>query len=139
MIQDKTPGSPPFHPHQIVYLPCDDSRLYTEVIDVLTDRRLAWVRPLVLVTLEAAIPLAASGILGLGEGQIGRIPTVPDLLWPLDQFLPALDTDFLALMAILPNQTDAAADLDCNAIVSQFTRRLWAQLRTTSHPDDALP
>jgi hypothetical protein len=58
MFKDLQP--PSFQPHQIVYLACDQSRLYTEVIEILVDRQLAWVRPLVLVPPTEILPLAAS-------------------------------------------------------------------------------
>jgi hypothetical protein len=124
MIND--PHLPSFQPHQIVYLTCDHSRLYTEVIEILVDRQLAWVRPLVLVTPTETLLLAASALLGWLDphGWPDR-PTTPDLLWPLDQFYPALDTDFVDLLAVIPVQPHKKSRLSHGAIVSQFTRRLW--------------
>lgn len=120
---------PSFQPHQIVYLACDHSRLYTEVIEILVDRQLAWVRPLVLVTPEETLPLAASAALGLPAppGWPDR-STTPDLIWPLDQFHPALDTDFVALVATLTDRPDQGLVTSHSARVSQFTRRLWSQV-----------
>jgi hypothetical protein len=132
MFQNETPDLPPLHPHQIVYLTCDDCRLYTEVIDILVDRQLAWVRPLALATPEDVLPLAASGILGLEDFNTGGGPIAPDLLWPLDQFSPALDTDFLDLLALLPTQGAKPNHPVQNAVVSQFTHRLWAESRTSA-------
>lgn len=116
-----------FQPHQIVYLAYDHSRLYAEIIDILAERQLAWARPLVLVTPEEVLPLTASSALGLGDLQDwSDSPTAPDLLWPLHQFCPALDTDFVDLLARLPAQPTQPTKLPRNLAVSQFTRRLWA-------------
>jgi len=136
MIQPDPPNSPQFQPHQIVYLTCEDGRLYTEVIDILVDRQLAWVRPLVLVTMEEVLPLAASSVLGLEDPNTWGGPIVPDLLWPLDQFSPALDADFLDLLALLPTQGAKPDHAAHNAVVSQFTRRLWAEVRTSAVPSE---
>jgi hypothetical protein len=125
-----------FQPHQIVYLACDQSRLYTEVIEILADRRRAWVRPLVLVTPEETLPLAASSLLGLGDFQgWPDAPMAPDLLWPLEQFYPALDTDFVDLLAMLPAHTAPLSNLPRNGAVSQFTRRLWEVTGVHAQPD----
>lgn len=126
-----TPDAPrwnAFQPHQILYLACDQSRLYTEVIEILAERQLAWVRPLVLVTPEETLPLAASSVLGLGEAHAWpEAPMAPDLLWPLAQFFPALDTDFIDLLATLPAQMAKRSNPrpSRSVAVSQFTRRLW--------------
>ena len=126
MIND-APQPQFFQPHQIVYLACDRSRLYTEVIEILVDRQLAWVRPLVLVTPEETLPLAASTMLGLPDPQGWQdLPTTPDLLWPLAQFCPALDTDFVELLSRLPTHLAKRPNSAHSAAVSQFTRRLWA-------------
>ncbi|QQE63888.1 hypothetical protein GFS31_05590 [Leptolyngbya sp. BL0902] len=123
----------PFQPHQIVYLTCDQSRLYTEVIEVLTDRQLAWVRPLVLSTPKETLPLAAASALGWEQGAGHDAPAVPDLIWPLAQFTPALDTDFLALLTTISPPTAGAVRRDQGAVVSQFIRRLWGT-RAVSPP-----
>ena len=136
MIKDLQP--PSFQPHQIVYLTCDQSRLYTEVIEILVDRQLAWVRPLVLVTPTETLPLAASSVLGLPDpqGWPGR-PTTPDLLWPLDQFCPALDTDFVTLLATLADRPDQWLSASHSVRVSQFTPRLWEKVAGASQPNQA--
>jgi hypothetical protein len=134
MFRDLQP--PSFQPHQIVYLACDQSRLYTEVIEILVDRQLAWVRPLVLVTPTEILPLAASSVLGLPDSQgWPDRPTTPDLLWPLDQFCPALDIDFVALLATLANRPDQSLSASHSARVSQFTRRLWEKVAGASQAD----
>lgn len=124
-----------FQPHQIVYLACDQSRLYTEVIEILAERQLAWVRPLALVTPQELLPLAAAAALGWGAAQPWHDQaTIPDLLWPLDQFFPALDTDFVDLLAMMPAHPDQQGGLSQGAIVAQFTRRLWEIAQGNSQP-----
>lgn len=115
-----------FQPRQIVYLACDHSRLYTEVIEVLADRQLAWVRPLVLVTPEETLPLANASVLGIaGDDRWPDPSATPDLIWPLNQFHLALDTEFMELLSILPSQATKAPALSHSTVLSQFTRRLW--------------
>ncbi len=125
------PQRPPFQAHQIVYLICDQHRLYTEVIEILSERQLAWVRPLALMTPEDVLPLSAS----LDWGEIpprADQPTIPDLLWPLNQFYPALDTDFVALWAMMPTPPHKGEQVAHSAIISQFTRRLWETTQGTA-------
>ncbi|NJL46715.1 MAG: hypothetical protein HC929_03450 [Leptolyngbyaceae cyanobacterium SM2_5_2] len=44
-------------PRPIVYLACQQTRLYGEVIQVLTERQRCWVRPLWLVTPDQVLTL----------------------------------------------------------------------------------
>lgn len=78
-------------PGQLVYLQNCDDRLYGEVIQVIPDRQIVWIRPLLL--LEAALNLEPN-----------VLHSVADLLWPMQQFQPALDTDVLPLMPALQDK-----------------------------------
>lgn len=119
-------ADPPLVPRQIAYLSCDRSRLYTEVIQVLSDRQLCWARPLVLTTPDYTVFLNPDNPLGLSSPVAAPdLDKAPDLLWPIHQFLPALDTDFLDLMT-----TAAAPNYSMRTLLNQFIHRLW---ETTSN------
>ncbi len=120
---------------QVVYLTCDQTRLYVEIIQVLEDRQLGWVRPLMLVT-PARPPLVHStGVLGTGAP--ADRPEVPDMLWPLGQFYPALDTDVVSCLTPPSAQaaTVTAAALT-SASLNCFIQRLWGQAQFSSQTDD---
>ncbi len=92
------------NPGQIVYLEYLDQRLYAEAIQVAGSVRL-WCRPLMLVchlpydsrqrqmTIAAAATDPATCSLELHD-----LKTAPDLVWPIDRFKMAFDTDFFALL-----------------------------------------
>ncbi len=106
--------SPNFQPGQIVSLEHDDKRLYTEVIQVVVSRRLCWVRPLMLVT-NTDVPQLITDLRGAS-----------DLLWSIDMFRPALDTEVITLLSkVLAKEpkpgTDSAAKLQLN----QFIHQVW--------------
>ncbi|HIK46297.1 MAG TPA: hypothetical protein IGR64_15665 [Leptolyngbyaceae cyanobacterium M65_K2018_010] len=131
---------PQFSPGQIVYLVCEQTRLYAQVIQVLVDRGLGWVRPLVLVTPTQTLVL--EGSLALGHPHpptLGLGPKVPDLLWPLEQFYPALDTEFLELLATAPRLSPSEWEglaADISPRLHRFVNQLW-QAQTTSLATEA--
>lgn len=120
----------PLVPRQIAYLSCDRSRLYTEVIQVLSDRQLCWARPLVLTTPDYTVFLNPNPGFGLpsqsaASDSTSDLEKAPDLLWPMHQFSPALDTDFLELIMATATPTHSRRTL-----LNQFIHRLW---ETTSN------
>jgi hypothetical protein len=93
---------PPFQPHQLVCLPYQEHYLYAEVVQMITERGLCWVRPLALlsrlencdgqpVTLE--VDSKAVGIQDLRAG--------PDLLCSSSLFRAALDTEIIPILTHL--------------------------------------
>ncbi len=110
---------------QIVFLECRQTRLYAEVIQVLDDRPMGWVRPLALVR-EEIIQL-------LGMGAIADPATAPDMVWPIRDLIPALDTDVIPLMAQIwskaarPTQLEFQDGTTAGSAVSEFLRVLWAE------------
>lgn len=92
------------NPGQIVYLECLDQRLYAEAIQVAGSVRL-WCRPLMLVChlpyesrhqqqmiAEAATDPETCNL------DLYDLKTAPDLVWPIERFKMAFDTDFFALL-----------------------------------------
>lgn len=113
------------HPGQIIYLSWANDRLYAEVIQIQSERCLAWLRPLVLVS-RADILFLSTGLTGetvatcLGDNQ------GPDLIWPLQDIYPALDTDVIGVLASVHhiNQTLPDHSTQLTAL-QQFIAGLW--------------
>ncbi|MBD1873701.1 hypothetical protein H6F75_09415 [Nodosilinea sp. FACHB-131] len=123
---------------QIVFLECRQIRLYAEVIQVLALRPTGWIRPLALVSETEAIALGADFD---ATSLMATKPAVPDMLWPLEQLQPALDTDVIPLLASLSAKSTvsaAALPLDSDRrhlTVNEFVQWLWAD-RQASNPSN---
>jgi hypothetical protein len=110
---------------QIVFLECRQARLYAEVIQVLDERAMGWVRPLALAQGEIIQPL--------GMGAIADPAAAPDMVWPIKDLTPALDTDVIPLMAQIwskaaePTQLKPQDDRAAGSAVGEFLRVLWAE------------
>lgn len=107
-----------FSPGQIVYLEHQGDRLYGEIIQVVPQRRMIWLRPLFLTTAK-----------GVNANPVPLDGTI-DLLWPLDRFRAALDTDTLPLLATLQSKQentleDPQAHRQRANQLRQFIERLW--------------
>lgn len=107
---------PNFEPRQIVALEHEDTCLYAEVIQVITSRRLCWVRPLLLSVFQAYEQ--PSPIYDLRDSA--------DLLWPIALFRFALDTEVIGLLAtLLPSQTQTEPNRVAQQQLNQFIYRIW--------------
>lgn len=123
-------------PNQIVYLATDNSRLYAEVIEIVSDRQICWARPLVLVDLDKADGSLDPDEMewGLG-GDRWATPKViysladgPDILWPLEHFHLALDTEILPILAWLHQEKKEAPDPNLpRQHLQRFIRQFWGQ------------
>ncbi len=106
--------SPKFQPGQIVSLEHGDKRLYAEVIQVVVSRQLCWVRPLLLATNFSEPPL------------ITDLRDASDLLWPIDIFRPALDTEVITLLSIvLAKEPKPGTDSTAKLQLNQFIHQVW--------------
>lgn len=76
-----------FQAGQIVSLEHGDMKLYAEVIQVVVSRQLCWVRPLLLVNFSQEPPL------------ITDLRDTSDLLWAVNLFQPALDTEVIGFLS----------------------------------------
>ena len=109
-----------FQPGQILYLEHQRARLYTEVIQVIVERRVCWVRPIALVMIaderpsenqlsENRLPESKATSFPLDPAQLADPNLVilhdlrqgSDLLCPASLFTAALDTDVLPVLATL--------------------------------------
>jgi len=103
-----------FQPGQIVSLEHGDKSLYAEVIQVVVSRHLCWVRPLLLVTFTEEPPI----IIDLRDAS--------DILWPVDVFRPALDTEVITLLSqVLAKEQKSGTDSDVKHQLNQFIHEVW--------------
>lgn len=114
-----------FQPHQIVCLEHENTRLYTEVIDVVTARQICWVRPLMLAISSVnnnSLPAVSPEQLRLYDLRQGA-----DLLWPAILFRPALDTEVIPLLVQLDDPDSVQQENNSNAHkqLSCFVRKVW--------------
>ncbi|TAF11187.1 MAG: hypothetical protein EAZ77_01530 [Nostocales cyanobacterium] len=107
--------SPNFQPGQIVSLDYGNRNLYTEVIQVVTARDLCWVRPLLLANFSHEPTL------------ITDLRDASDLLWPVNLFRPALDTEVISLLSqLLPKEIKADTDDQlAQQQLHQFIHQFW--------------
>ncbi|HBR00890.1 MULTISPECIES: hypothetical protein [unclassified Roseofilum] len=108
-------------PCQIVYLEVNGDRLYTEVIQIVIARGLAWVRPLILVkSTENDSPLLTDlpPYYDVRQG--------PDLLWPVHAFHLAFDTEVIPIITHLGamHPTDSNRS-EHHQQLRSFIDRLW--------------
>lgn len=106
--------NPSFQPGQIVSLENGDRNLYGQVIQVVTVRELCWVRPLLLADLSYEQPL------------ITDLRDASDLLWPINLFRPALDTEVIGLLSqLLPKEPKADTDSAAQQQLHGFINQVW--------------
>lgn len=97
----ESPDAETLIPHQIVFLEWQGTRLYAEVIQVIRDRQVCWVRPLVLAVPEQPPILYASSWFDTSDiSDAARQPVIPDLIWPIHPFRLALDQDVLPFLSL---------------------------------------
>ncbi len=103
-----------FQPGQIVSLEHGDRNLYAEVIQVVLSRQLYWVRPLLLVNFVQE----SSVVTDLREAS--------DLLWPINLFRPALDTEVITLLSqVLAKEPKTEPDSTAKQQLNEFVHQLW--------------
>lgn len=114
-----------FQPRQIVCLEHENTRLYTEVIEVVTARQICWVRPLML----AVSPLGNDYLPAFSPEQINLydLRQGADLLWPVSLFRVALDTEVIPLLVQLdnPDEGQQANNAEAHQQLSRFIRQVW--------------
>lgn len=122
------------NPGQIVYLEHADQRLYTEVIQ-LTDSQRLWCRPLMLVCQLPQTPWRQQAIEKAAHHpeesdlELYDLKTAPDLLWPLQPFQPAFDTDFFSLLFYLRIDDANAARAGAKQKFDRFIQTCWHDSR----------
>ena len=103
-----------FQPGQILSLDNGNENLYCEVIQVLTDRELCWVRPLLLSNYTHEQPTVVD------------LRDASDLLWPISLFRPAMDTEVISLLSqLLPKEPKIDIDSVAQQQLHQFIHQVW--------------
>ncbi len=103
-----------FQPGQIVSLDHSDRNLFTEVIQVVVSRQLCWVRPLLLVSFSEESQLVTD------------MRDASDLLWPVNLFRPAFDTEVITLLSqVLAKERKTEPDSDAKLQFNQFIHQIW--------------
>ncbi|BAQ64224.1 hypothetical protein [Geminocystis sp. NIES-3709] len=81
---------------QIICLDSQNKSLYCEVIDIVNDRQICWVRPVILVDLKAQ-----DNNYFPQKNDVYDLRFTSDLLWKIDDFRIVLDTEYIEFLANL--------------------------------------
>ncbi|MCC0175747.1 hypothetical protein I4641_01975 [Waterburya agarophytonicola K14] len=115
----------PFKVNQIICLEYRSTCLYGEVIQLITSRGICWFRPICMTIQNFEGEATPENL------QLIHLRSVSDLLWPIDMFRPALDTEVISLLADL-DKTDKTnqSQISASRCLNQFVRQVW-----TAHQD----
>jgi hypothetical protein len=103
-----------FQPGQIVSLDNGNRNLYCEVIQVVIARELCWVRPLLIANFTPEDTI------------ITDLRDASDLLWPINLFRPAVDTEVISLLSqLLPKEPKVNTDSVAQQQLHQFITQVW--------------
>ncbi|MBE9063336.1 hypothetical protein [cf. Phormidesmis sp. LEGE 11477] len=120
-------------PSQILYLEHGSSRLYVEAIQVVSQRRLCWARPTLLIR---GLPEGAtsakrqdmiSGTVRSPEQsslKLYDLEGCPDIIWPITPFQLAYDLDFFSLIVQLKLTPNGDAQRSSRRL-SEFIHSFW--------------
>jgi hypothetical protein len=116
-----------FKSGQIVCLESDNYGLYGEVIQVITQRQLCWVRPL---TIAIAISNYDSSTYDLSskinaDREIIDLRSASDLLLPLTLFRASYDTEAIYILAELAAKQQTTDRQQISVILNNFVQRIW--------------
>lgn len=108
-----------FQPSQILCLEHESACLYVEVIQVATNRPLCWVRPLML---SRCLDERSDGLPCL----LVDLRQTADLLWSIDCFRVALDTEVIPLLTKLEEiKSRSEDDQAARQQLQSFMRQIW--------------
>lgn len=123
------------YPHQILCLEHEETKLYGEVIQIIAERHLYWLRPLALLQAHLDRPDDSEPATTLSDLRQGA-----DLLWPQKLFRVALDTEVIPILtqldstkaatAVLPTDDSLKAQSMSHRQLQTFIRRIWQ-----AHPE----
>ncbi|NET36978.1 MAG: hypothetical protein F6K19_33955 [Cyanothece sp. SIO1E1] len=116
-----------FEPCQIVCLEHEAVRLYAEIVQVITERHRCWLRPLMLADYAPD-----SDAIALSTNPVNPIPTLlydlrqsSDLLWPIQMFRPAFDTEVMVLLSQLDHNECAYDPQLTRHQFNHFIQQVW--------------
>ncbi|MBF2063379.1 MAG: hypothetical protein IGS39_02935 [Calothrix sp. C42_A2020_038] len=106
-----------FQPGQILYLEYEQKRLYTELIQVVRERQLFWVRPLLLADFAQEPTLVTD------------LRSSSDLLWSANFFQPALDVEVVSFFTnVLAKESELGVEVTAKKQLNGFIQQLWSNL-----------
>ncbi len=106
-----------FKTNQIICLEYQHNCLYGEVIQLIPDRKLCWFRSMCLVELSCD---------RMNVNQIIDLQSGSDLLWPMNLFRPALDTEVISLLSRLKDADETLMPKASNRqYLNKFLRQVW--------------
>lgn len=109
-----------FKTNQIICLEYQHNCLYGEVIQLIPDRKLCWFRPMCLVQLSCEYSQARD------VNQIIDLQSGSDLLWPMNLFRPALDTEVISLLSRLKDLDETLMPkASSRQYLNKFVRQVW--------------
>ena len=120
-------------PSQILYLEHGSSRLYAEAIQVVSQRRLCWARPTLLIQglpEEATPAKRQSAVSGAAQSpeqstlKLYDLEGCPDLIWPIAPFQLAYDLDFFSLIVQLKLTPNSDTQRSSRQL-SEFIHSFW--------------
>jgi hypothetical protein len=104
--------SPAVQTYEIICLEYQNSYLYAEVVQQVSQRQRSWLRPL-------ALSLCVDNADRL-ENIVYDLRGCSDLLWPQTQLRAALDTELFDLLALLPPEKPDASSALCREAHKQL-------------------
>ena len=124
MTQNNYSGSvSQFKPREIVCLEHNNSYLYGEVIQVIHWRQLCWVRPIMLAIAPDRASYSSSNLEII---KLVDLSMTSDLLWPINLFRSALDTEVIPLLMQLEASDSASQDIQkARQQLHHFIDRFW--------------
>ncbi len=112
-----------FEPRQIVYLEHENTRLYAEVIQIVTARQICWARPLMVATMDIYSP---PGLSTDNTVYVYDLRQGADLLLPITLFSAALDIEVIPLLMHLDTPERQPQDkAGANKQLRLFVRQVW--------------
>ena len=123
-----------FQPCQIVCLEHEAVRLYAEVIQIVKERQVCWVRPLAMTVLSASAAELSQTSQSLADENpvLYDLRQGSDLLWPASLFRPALDMEVMpVLMQLYTSEVQAKPRFTARQRLNYFVREVW-QANTTA-------
>jgi hypothetical protein len=111
-----------FKSGQIVCLKSDNYCLYGEVIQVITQRQLCWVRPLAI-----AITINTDNFSSKidADREIIDLRSTSDLLLPLTLFRASYDTEAIYILTELATKQQTPDRQKMSIILNNFVQRIW--------------
>ena len=121
MIDTTNDRSIPFKESQIICLEHQGTRLYGEVIQLILSRQMCWFRPMCMTIEQVESDRYAP------SPKLIQLQFSSDLLWPINLFRPALDTEVISLLTDLNNNYKPKLNKTSpRQYLNQFIRQVWA-------------